>query len=63
MLSSRGFPASIDLDALCVSRVWRTPERVGRVPDDGRVENRRSGGSRPVAHGVAFATPPQSGLT
>jgi len=27
-----------------------------------RVENRRSGRSRPVARGVAFASPPQSGL-
>ena len=28
-----------------------------------RVENRRSGGSLPVAIGAAFAVPPQSGLT
>ena len=27
----------------------------------GRVENRRSGGSLPVAHGATFAAPPQSG--
>ena len=28
-----------------------------------RVENRRSGGSLPVAIGTTFAVPPQSGLT
>ena len=33
----------------------------GRV-EIGRVENRRSGCSLPVGRGVAFASPPQSGL-
>jgi hypothetical protein len=38
-------------------------EGIGIFMRIGRVENRRSGGSLPVACDAAFAAPPQSGLT
>jgi hypothetical protein len=38
-------------------------EGIGIFTGVGRVENRRSGGSLPVACDAAFASPPQSGLT
>ncbi|HTV81046.1 MAG TPA: energy transducer TonB [Acidobacteriaceae bacterium] len=58
-----GGPPMLQGASLEAVKTWRyKPYLLGGVPVEGRVKDRRSGVSLPVAVGIAFTMPPQSGL-